>query len=294
MDSDNRRTPRLFAVTAVWNEDDVIFANVRNLFDQGADCVFVIDDDSDDRTAEEAKEAGAIVVPSKNDGVYREAERSAKIRKLIREQTAAVGGEVWWLVVDADEFPRGPGETTIREFVHTLPPWVDIVGSRVLDHWPSQKEAYSARSHPLTAFPLAQWYRWPWCGLGHWKHQLFRMRTPEDLIPMPGQHTVQSADNRRVREYPTSILMHHFAMRNRERTEAKLRRAWERGGRYSQSSDTFTRWRIVQRITSLNHIYSGRFDLVPNNFPGEPLLGVQLYHWQELVPENERRLSRAS
>ena len=120
------------------------------------------------------------------------------------------------------------------------------------------------------------------------------MRTPEDLIPMPGQHTVQSADNRRVREYPTSILMHHFAMRNRERTEAKLRRAWERGGRYSQSSDTFTRWRIVQRITSLNHIYSGRFDLVPNNFPGEPLLGVQLYHWQELVPENERRLSRAS
>lgn len=289
-----RRSPLLIGVTAVWNEDDVIFATVRNLFDQGADHVFVIDDASDDATAQEATAAGASVVLQKNEGIYREADRCAKIQKLIHDQTAALGGDVWWLVVDADEFPRGPGNTTIRGFIQTLPSWVDTVGSRVLDHWPSEAEGYVRREHPLNAFPLAQRYHWPWCRNGHWKHQLMRVRTPGDLVPMPGHHTVRSADGRRVREYPIGLLMHHFAIRNRQRTEAKLRRSTVSGGRYDRSPDTFTRWRIAQRLRSLDNIYAGRFDLVPNCFPGEPKLGLTLRDWRQLAAEDDTPFGRGT
>lgn len=287
-----RPSPLLVGIAAVWNEDDVIYATVRNLFDQGADKVFVIDDGSDDATGQEAAAAGASVVFEKNEGVYREADRCEKIRKLIRDQTAELGGDVWWVVVDADEFPQGPDNTTIRDFIQALPAWVDVVGSRVLDHWPSETEAYRCREHPLTAFPLAQWYRWPWCRNGHWKHQLFRARTPGDLVPMPGHHTVRAADGRRVREYQMSLLMHHFAIRNRQRTEAKLRRSIVSGGRYDRSPDTFTRWRIAQRLHSLDHVYAGRVDLVPNCFPGEPLLGLSLRDWRQLAREDEIRSER--
>lgn len=133
---ETRERPLLYGVVAAWNEDDVIYATVRHLRGQGCHRVFVLDDGSDDHTASEAHEAGANVVAITSDGVYREATRCRMIRALIAEQTEDAGGDVWWLVADADEFPRGYGGLTVGEVVAGLPGWVDTVGSRVIEHLP--------------------------------------------------------------------------------------------------------------------------------------------------------------
>jgi hypothetical protein len=280
----------VFGITAAWNEGDVIFATVRNLRAQGTDRVFVIDDESDDETLDEASAAGATVIPSTSDGVYREADRGRKIREVIRDQTARAGGDVWWVIVDADEFPRGPGGGTIRDLVASLPGSVDVVGSRVLDHFPSAPQAYLQRSHPVSSQPLAQWYRSPYCPHGHWKHQLLRLRDQDDLLPLPGHHVAAARDGRRVREAEQSLLMHHVSLRNRDRMAARLLRATAPEGRYARSPDPYTRWRIAQRLAALDPVYSGRYEAVPSCYAGEPRLGVNLRDWRELVPADESRL----
>lgn len=278
------------ALTAVWNEDDVIYATVRNLYGQGADRVFVLDDASDDDTVNQAVAAGATVLPHHSDGIYREADRNAAIRAVIAEETDRAGGEVWWLVADADEFPRASG-WTIKDLLATAPGWVDVVGSRVIEHLPCPGSSYQPGTHPVAAFPQAHIYHNPYCRLGHWKHQLFRVRTPGDVTPLPGQHTIACADGRRAREWSQDILMHHVPLRDRDRTIAKLRRAAAPGGRYATSPDTFTRWRLHQRLRALDLLFDGRHDLVPSGFPGSPSTGVQLVDWRRLVEPDDRELN---
>jgi glycosyltransferase involved in cell wall biosynthesis len=277
----------IFGVMAVWNEEDVIYATIRNLFEQGVDRVFVLDDTSDDATRSEARAAGADVILTTHDGVFRETGMTNKIQNLITEQTAQVGGDLWWMIADADEFPRGPAGRSIRELVEELPSWVDVVGSRVLEHYPTGPSDYTDRTSPLECLPLAAWYRNAYCAVGHWKHQLLRMRGAGDLMPLHGHHTAAADDGRRVREHADSLLMHHFPWRNRDQTEARLRRLGSAEGRYATSPDGFLMARLAQRMRMLDHIYDGRFDLVPNPFPGERKLGLDVRHWRDLVSGGE-------
>ncbi len=278
---------QLFGVIAAWNEDDIIHATVRNLYTQGCDQVFVIDDDSDDETRREALDAGATVISCSSDGTYREAARSAAIASLIAAETAVAGNDVWWLVADADEFPRGNCARTIRQVVIGLPGWVDVVGSRVIEHLPHPGAKYLPRTHPVAAFPWAHEYHNPYCRLGHWKHQLIRVRTADDVKPMPGQHTVAHRDGRPAREWPQEILMHHVPLRGHERTATRLRRAAGPGGRYARTPDTFTRRRVHQRLHALDLLYEGRTQEVPNGFPDQPIVGVDLTDWRNLVSAKE-------
>jgi glycosyltransferase involved in cell wall biosynthesis len=272
----------------VWNEDDIIFATVRNLLEQGVDRVFVLDDESDDATVGEALSAGATVVQRTSTGRYAEADRSRSIQELIARETTDAGGDLWWLIVDADEFPRGPDGLTVRQHLATLPDWVDVVGSRVLDHVPSSRSRYQPRAHPVRSFPLARWYHNPYCPLGHWKHQLIRVRAAGDLVPMPGQHVARSGDGRQIREAPGSLLMHHFPIRGHSRTAERYAAANRPDGRYALSPDPFTRARLAQRIHALDAFYADRFDLVPNGFPGQSRQPQMPPPWTELVRATER------
>ena len=285
---DSRPEPLLHAVIAAWNEDDIIYATVRNLFEQGADRVVVIDDDSDDNTRSEAEAAGASVLRRKSDGRYSEEVRARCVRELISETTAAEGGDIWWLVVDADEFPRGPNGTTVREVVRSMPGWVDVVGSRVLDHVPHGGSRYVQREHPVMAFPLARQYLNPYCPNGHWKHQLLRVRHEGDLEPMAGQHVALAADGRQVREPGVALLMHHFPLRGKERTAAKFQRAASAGGRYARSPDAFTQARLRHRVAELNTYYADAHHLMPSSFPGQRREPDEFRPWQEFVGEAER------
>ncbi len=282
-----RARPEIHAVVGVWNEEDIVYALVKHLHAQGVDHVLVIDDESDDATAREAALAGAKVLPMRSTGGYSEAVRTRRFRDAIATGTDA-GGDMWWLVLDADEFPRGPDGTTVRELVESAPPWVDVVGARVLDHVPGLSLEYVSRRAPLEYFPHARWFRRAFCARGHWKHPLMRVRRAGDVVPLPGHHTVGTGDGRRAREHEATLLMHHFPLRARERTEARLRRAMAPGGRYAASPDGFTHDRLRERLEALDHLYAGRYELIASGFSGDPLLGIEVCDWRELVPPLER------
>jgi glycosyltransferase involved in cell wall biosynthesis len=256
--------------------------------------VLVIDDASDDATAQEAAAAGAQVLRTRSSGAYSEAVRTQRFRDAIAAGTDSRGGDVWWLVLDADEFPRGPDGTTVRELVEDAPPWVDVVGARVLDHVPALAVEYVARRPPLDYFPQARWFATAFCARGHWKHPLMRVRRPGDIVPLPGHHTVATGDGRRAREHAASLLMHHFPLRARERAEGRLRRSMAPGGRYAASPDGFTHDRLRERLEALEHLYSGRYERVMSGFCGKPLVGIEVCDWRELVGPLERGDARAS
>jgi glycosyltransferase involved in cell wall biosynthesis len=281
--------PILCAVVAAWNEADVIWATVRNLHAQGVERVFVIDDDSSDGTADEARAAGATVLPVRSRGGLTEFERAEHMRRLVAERTAELGGDVWWLVVDADEFPRGPG-TTIRDFVCRLPGWVDVVGSRVLEHVPCSTSFYRPRTHPASSIPLARWYHYPYCRRGHWKHQLFRVRVPGDVYPFRGGHVVGTADGRRAREAGPTLLMHHAPLRDRTTAEVRLTEA---ATRRNALADPDVKERLSRRLEIVDLVYSDRHEAVPNYFfPGERRRGLVVRDWRTLTPLAERELPR--
>ena len=283
--------PLVYGLCQAWNEDDVIYATVRNLFLEGAGRVFVIDDASDDATASEAMAAGATVIHDTSDGAFDELRRTRRIAQVIEEETEAAGRPVWWIVVDADEFPRGPEAATIGDLVRTLPPWVDTVGSRVLEHYPSARSAPKPRHHPLDELPNARWHNNPSCAAGHWKHQMLLVRRPGELRFMFGRHTIAAREGRRpVIESEASLLMHHFPLRDRERTERKFRLAGSDTGRYGASSDTFVKRRLEGRLRMLGLAYAERYDALPNTFPGEPKTGTSVADWRGLVAPAEREV----
>lgn len=281
--------PLVYGLSQVWNEDDVIYATVRNLLLEGADEVFVLDDASDDDSVSEAEAAGATVIRDESDGKFDELRRTRRMLEVIDERTRAAGRPVWWIVVDADEFPRGPRGTTIRDLVRTLPPSVDTVGSRVLEHYPGRTSAPKPRHHPLDELPNARWHDNPSCPAGHWKHQLLRVREPGSLRFMFGRHTIAAPSGRRpVVESEASLLMHHFPLRGREWTEEKFRLAGSAAGRYGASSDSFVKQRLEKRLRMLGLAYAEEYHLLPNMFPGEPRTGTPVRDWRELVPQAER------
>lgn len=283
--------PLLYGLTSVWNEDDVVYATVRNLFLQGADKVFVIDDASDDDTVTEAEAAGATIIHDDSDGVFLERRRNDRICQVIDEQTENAERPVWWIVVDADEFPRGPNGLTIRDFVRELPPRVETVGSRVLEHYPSRLSAPKPRFHPIDELPNAHWHNHPACPAGHWKHQMLLVRKPGELRFMPGRHTVAAPpDKKPVIESEQSLLMHHFPLRDRDRTERKLLLSGSTSGRYTKSGDSFLMRRIDSRLRVLDLSYQEQYHLAPNSFPGEPTRGLPVRDWQDLVIPSEREV----
>lgn len=98
------------------------------------------------------------------------------------------------------------------------------------------------------------------------------------------------SDGRRAREAVPSLLMHHVPMRDRSRTEARLRTALDPGGRYETSPNWYSKKRLMRRLAILDDIYEERYSAVWNEFVGQPSVGMDLTYWVELVPFAEKSL----
>lgn len=267
----------LLGVVAAWNEDDIIWSTVTHLLAEGCAEVFVLDDSSTDATAGEARAAGAQVVPRESTARWWEAERCAAVNALIAEETRRRRQEVWWLVADADEFPTSPG--SVRHFLDDLPETVDVVGSAVVEHYPVSGSTWSTRSDPLRRRGFVCPYPSDYCPQGHWKHQLFLQRTPDDLAVMPGAHTLRAKDGRRVREWREPVAMHHFPFRDLDRLERRLRGVEDGTGRYGTAVDSFTRWRARHRLRVVQQLRAGDLHRLSNTFPGQRRDRLPLQEW---------------
>jgi hypothetical protein len=203
-------------------EDDVVAASVKNAFAQGCERVFLVDNESPDRTVSVAVEAGAELAESFSTRTNDPFIRHRLMDEVVARASAADGSaHIWWLWIDADEFSNGPRGLSVREFLSTLDESFRIVGARYINHYPGSEPHYLSGFHPLDFQPLAEELPDRTCWSWHRKHPLQRFdRGRPEIQSNVGFHWCESTE-RPLHEPTESIFIHHFPFR---RKEAAVRR----------------------------------------------------------------------
>lgn len=285
----------LFGVVTAWCEQDVIASTVANAFTQGCDRVFIVDNGSADETVAAACAAGAEVGSVYQTDFDDQNRRLAEVRAVIERISTETGfPHIWWLTIDADEFPHGPGGVTIRRYLDKLDRRFRLAGARVFNHYPSGEPAFMSGCHPLDFQPLCQEVRQAWCSRYHWKHPLVRWdRGGPPLLPGNGFHRMAPA-GRRLDEPTEAIFLHHFQFRDRAVTEHRLERLCHAGqgrARASLEEAIGPPSSAARRLRSLEDVYEGRWDRVTS-----PLKvgasGVTLAPWTQLVKGQDNVVQR--
>jgi hypothetical protein len=276
---------RLFAILGTWMEEDVVEATVRNAFAQGVEAVYVVDNASTDRTVERATAAGAVLVETFDTDVYEERVRILLMNGAVARISLSTGApHIWWLWLDADEFPEGPGGLTIAEYLRTLDRRFRIVGSTYYNHFPTGKPEYIPGFHPIEFQPLCEVHTAAFdhgCGMPHYKHPLQRFDRTGPFLPAgDGFHTVTPRGTEPLYEPKGGIVTHHFTYRDEELTRQRLELLCGGPGR-NDFNDSVGNRSIQQRFDSLNAVYAQNWSGV-NNLRGiEPVLGVDPHPWDD-------------
>jgi hypothetical protein len=253
-------------------EEDVIGATVANAFAQGCERVYLVDNDSPDGTVREAVAAGAVLAKVFSTEQYDEVLRLEIMNRIVREVSEESGAEhVWWLWLDADEFPHGPRGITVREFLEPLDRRFRIVGARFINHFPDREPAYVPGFHPLDFQPLCEEHV-VGCALKHRKHSLQRFdRGGAPIICDRGFHQATSAE-RPLLEPTEAIYLHHFPYRDATVTRSRLAMlcGTDETGRTRVKEGDDAADGMVPRFETLDAVYRGDWDRVRNyRFDGE-------------------------
>jgi hypothetical protein len=284
-------TFRFFAVLGTWMEEDIVEATVRNAFAQGVEAVYVVDNASTDATVDRAVSAGATLAERFETDAHEEPVRNLLMNAAVaRVSLSSDARHIWWLWLDADEFPEGPDGLTIAEYLRTLDRRFRIVGSTYYNHFPSTRPSYIPGFHPIDFQPLCEPF-WPekarHCVQPHWKHPLQRFdRTDRFLLAGPGFHTgtiepLAGHPREPLLEPTGGIVTHHVQYRQESFTRARLELLC--------SSDRTLRDHAVgntqmqKRFRSLDAIYAQDWPRVDNLRGEPPLLGVHPQPWSDLA-----------
>ncbi len=255
---------RFYAIIKSWMEEDIIEATVRNLFVQGVDGVFLVDQSSTDSTVERAVAAGATVAEIFDRPVFDQRFVQTLMNAVVAKESLRCGERhVWWIYVDPDEFPEGPDGMSIREYLSTLDRTFRIIGARVMNHLPDKKPGYVTGFHPIDFQPmyyaLKPWKHWT---CEHWKHPLQRFdRYQQFLQCETGAHNALWGGWRTESEPPGGIVVHHFQYRDEAVTRARLQRLSEpREDKAPQQTKGLGLFE--ERVQQLDAIYAGRWDRI--------------------------------
>ncbi len=277
---------KLFGIIGAWTEEDVIAATVANAFAQGCERVLLVDNNSGDDTVAEAVRAGAELAESFATESYDEGLRLEIMNRVVQETSAQDGSEhVWWMWLDADEFPHGPGGETVREYLAHLDRRFRIVGARFINHFPDRTPAYVPGFHPLDFQPLGEEHLLG-CRLHHRKHPLQRFdRAGLPIICDRGFHRASSLEQP-LREPEQAIYLHHFPYRDPEVTRRRLALlcATDETGRKRVVEGDDAADGMVPRFETLDAVYRGDWARV-RNYRGDTDFSVaQPVPWTELAP----------
>lgn len=282
---------RLFAILGVWMEQDVIEATVRNAFAQGCERVFIVDNNSPDGTVETAISAGAELADSFASTRHDEQLRIQLMNEAVWRISAADGADhIWWLWLDADEFPHGPRGLTIRDYLSTLDRSFRIVGARFFNHYPSVEPHYVPGFHPLDFQPLCEELSFGTCRHWHRKHPLQRFDRGQPRIASAiGIHGAH-CDQRPLLEPTEAIFEHHFPFRERTTTVRRLQSLFapDEAGTPRVDPDEPNRGHMTMRARSLEAVYAQEWTQVPIDLVwGCRRPHVEPLPWEELVdPEH--------
>jgi hypothetical protein len=288
-----RRAPQeigLYAVIGTWHEGDIIEACVKNCLAQGCERVYILDNDSPDDTVEVAKAAGAEIVEVYHTDFYSEGTRLHKMNGFMERITMTEKrSRMWWLALDADEFPAAPNGLTLREWVSRQENHFNVLGAWAFDHYPHQPLANIRGFHPAEFQPYGM-LRWDaYCGLSHWKHSLLRYDDGVfNLAQTYGMHTTFGRQNAHITEPIDQFLMNHFMYRNYadtlKRLEAICGADPHLGGNFRAAVDEkqVNNQGSLSRFRHLEQVYSQKWDEV--EMPHSRQLpigrhGIPVAHW---------------
>lgn len=281
----------------VWNEADVIESTVRNLFAEGCDRVLLLDNDSDDDTVARAEAAGAQCLGSFTTDEFSDTIRTEKLNEAVQGIMAELPREsVWWLFLDADEFPTAPGAATLRGHLAGLNDAVRCVGSFWVNHYPGARPHWLEGFHPAdvqrlagTGRPVTRFSLWNhYCPQGHVKHQLVRHDPGRPFVTMGnGFHTFESPEI--LLEPEGGIWVHHFQFRGRASTLGKLDRLMARDESGNSRHATKGQWKAFE--TGKGYIssriqYNRRGEIAPLMYDPRnhrALLGFDPENWIDHV-----------
>ena len=285
---------RLFAIIGAWMEQDVIAATVANAFTQGCDRVLLVDNESPDHTVREAIRAGAELAESFHTEHYDEVVRLDIMNRVVHDVSVDDGSEhIWWLWLDADEFPHAARGATIREYLERVDRRFRIVGARFINHFPSAEPAYISGFHPLDFQALCEEHRFG-CRLRHRKHPLQRFdRGGTPIVCDRGFHRASSRE-RPLLEPTEAVYLHHFPYRDPPVTRARLAMLCdvEASGTARARADDDAADGMIPRFQTLDAVYRGDWGNVRNYRPETPHSTAQPIPWTSLAPREDQRVKR--
>jgi hypothetical protein len=289
-DPEKLETFLFYAVISAYAEGDVIASTVANAFTQGCDRVFLIDNASPDDTVERATSAGAENVIDFATAEYDEVLRWTLVNAWIDHASKASGADhIWWLLLDADEFPEAPGHLRLRDLLASLDRRFRVVGARFLNHFPTTPPYHEPGRHPLDFQELAvEKARPALCHLAHNKHSLIRWDRSGDRIGVSfGWHTLQEPT--KFVEPDLSFVIHHIPFRRRSDMEARHELlATGRASREPAGSE------LLMRLNQLETVYAKRWSEynVGEHYGGVEKIGYDPVPWWTIVGRERDDVAR--
>ncbi len=295
--------PVLYATIGTWQEADVIEASVKNCLANGCSKVFIIDNASADDTCKAAIAAGAVIAK-----VYQTAYYDDDLRvRLTNEVIAAVTireqlPNLWWLSIDADEFPCGPRGERILDYLDGLDARATCMGAYAVDLYPTEPPHYTPGMHPADCQSMGLHRKGSsdiFCTVDHWKHPLQRYQYGRfDMAQSRGFHipfvaTPTTNPALLPQEPADTLILFHAPYRGKEATWARLEllctKQDELGGHHRSAGDdtTIGPQGAVKRWRSLKAVYDGHWDKVElphSQLYGRDIVGIALYPWRKLLP----------
>jgi len=288
----------LNAIISTWHDADIIEAAVRNCFEQGCEQVLIIDNGSPDDTVRVAEAAHATIARVYHTEKYDDDYRCRLQNDVIREATAieyACGiDKIWWIALDADEFPDCKGET-LKSYLSKLPPNIKTVGCDFIDLYPTESNIYQRGKHPAECMTHGIWRRGGvrrYCHCGHWKHSIVRYDNGVyDAGFFRGNHGLAVPAKQRlkhtIQEPDDTLVFFHAPIRAPEDTYKRLSALCDTGR--SEWDDQVTNNQgAIKRRRSLDAIYAGRWREVEHPHTqifGRDVTGLALYPWRVLAKE---------
>ncbi|WP_153306870.1 hypothetical protein [Desulfonatronum thioautotrophicum] len=198
---------------------------------------------------------------------------------------------IWWLFIDADEFPHGPSNKTLKQHLKSLPSIYRVVGSRFVNHYPNKNKFYPG-SNPINTYPKALIDEIFYCDNCHTKHQLLRYdKNMPNIFTGPGYH-IFASKSCPLPEPAQSIYTHHFQYREINATSKRLKKIitekrtqkmlekWRKDPRKLKTKDNYG---SVFRPREDKHQWEIRWEKIRETYK----MHESLPHWNALVPKED-------
>ena len=219
------------------------------------------------------------------------------MRDLVARVTAEQATPVWWMWLDADEFPHGPGGRTVANYLATLDRRFRIVGARYLNHYPMALPHYERGCHPLDYQPMAEPYDHAFCPQLHRKHILQLQIPGRPPIECGAGFHLALSPERPLLEPTGGIVLHHFPFRTEAAARQRLAALCEptAEGMQRACADDIATPHMLARARALDAVYAQRWHDVETmaTRDGGVIQGVTLAPWTELVPPQDRKVARS-